>query len=87
MAAAAADSARGIASWPKGFAGNELRRKEFVRYLDELVGLGVLHRSGDRYGIRSPNVIALLGTKDALDQELREMLQRLAHEPRTTPGT
>ncbi|MEV0131068.1 hypothetical protein AB0H83_21715 [Dactylosporangium sp. NPDC050688] len=60
------------ASWPKGFAEDELRGKDFVRYLDEMVGLGVLHRSGEHYGIRSPNVVALLGTKKALDQELRE---------------
>ncbi|MFD0579354.1 DNA repair protein RecN [Dactylosporangium darangshiense] len=60
------------ASWPKGFAEDELRSKDFVRYLDEMVGLGVLHRSGEDYGIRSPNVVALLGTKKTLDQELRE---------------
>jgi len=59
-------------SWPKAFSSDVLMLKEFMGYLDELVGLGILHRSGDRYGIRSPNVIALLGTKNSLDQELRE---------------
>jgi hypothetical protein len=59
-------------SWPEAFSGNILMLKEFMGYLDELVGLGVLHRTGERYGIRSPNVVALLGTRSSLDQELRE---------------
>ena len=59
--------------WPEAFAGDEITRKEFVRYLDELVGLGVLRRGADdRYGIRSPNVVAMLGSRRSLDQELRE---------------
>ncbi|WP_433617061.1 hypothetical protein ACQP2P_16660 [Dactylosporangium sp. CA-139114] len=60
------------ASWPTGFAEDEMTSRDFVRYLDEMVGLGVLHRNGEFYGIRSPNVVALLGTQKTLDQELRE---------------
>jgi hypothetical protein len=47
--------------WPIGFAPEVLSDKEFERYLNEMVGLGVLHRRGDRYGLRSPNIISLLG--------------------------
>ncbi|WBB78031.1 hypothetical protein O7606_17450 [Micromonospora sp. WMMD882] len=58
--------------WPKAFSGDVLTRKEFIRYLDEMVGLGVLRRSGESYGMRSPNVVAMLGSQSALDQELNE---------------
>jgi hypothetical protein len=56
--------------WPKGFAGGQLRSKEFLRYLEEMVGLGVLYRQGDQYGLRSPNILGLLGTRQALEQSL-----------------
>lgn len=75
-------------SWPEAFSNEGLMLKEFMGYLDELVGLGILHRTGDRYGIRSPNVIALLGTKNSLDQELREAPQHFElpyeYNPRTS---
>ncbi|MGC4897578.1 hypothetical protein [Micromonospora sp. DT31] len=58
--------------WPEAFSSDVLTRKEFIRYLDEMVGLGVLRRSGESYGMRSPNVAPMLGTQSALDQELRE---------------
>lgn len=60
------------AYWAEAFASDVLTRKEFIRYLDEMVGLGVLRRTGDTYGMRSPNVVAMLGAPSALDQELRE---------------
>jgi hypothetical protein len=50
--------------WPIGFGPGVLSDKEFERYLNEMVGLGVLHRQGeDRYGLRSPNIISLLGDR------------------------
>ncbi|WP_320064351.1 hypothetical protein [Micromonospora sp. RTGN7] len=60
------------AYWPEAFSSDVLTRKEFIRYLDEMVGLGVLRRIGESYGMRSPNVVAMLGTPSALDHELRE---------------
>lgn len=74
------------ASWPEGFAESELTSKDFVRYLDEMVGLGVLHRGGEQYGIRSPNVVALLGTYKALDQELREASEHFELPYEYDPG-
>jgi hypothetical protein len=58
--------------WPDGFSKDVLASKEFRRYLEEMVGLGVLHQKNEQYGLRSPNIIALLGTRESLDQELSE---------------
>lgn len=58
--------------WEVGFNREVLSRKEFERYLAEMVGLGVLHRQGDRYGLRSPNIIRMLGSQESLDQELQD---------------
>ncbi|WP_163689579.1 hypothetical protein [Mycolicibacterium gadium] len=58
--------------WQQGFSRDTLSRKEFERYLNEMVGLGVLHRQGDLFGLRSPNIVRMLGSKDALDQELQD---------------
>jgi len=58
-------------SWPTGFAA--LTLDDFSTYLDEMVGLGVLVRtSAGEYGIRSPNVIRLLGTKEEIERRLEE---------------
>ena len=58
------------ANWPTGF---ELSLDDFGPYLDEMVGLGVLVRTpaGD-YGIRSPNVIRLLGSPEEIERRLIE---------------
>jgi hypothetical protein len=56
--------------WPKGFAGGQLTSKEFRRYLEEMLGLGVLYRQGDQYGLRSPNILGLLGARLELQQAL-----------------
>ena len=63
--------------WPTGFSAGLLSDKEFERYLKEMVGLGVLHRQGDQYGLRSPNIISLLGDRDSLTRELDEAPQHL----------
>jgi len=63
--------------WPIGFAPEVLSDKEFERYLNEMVGLGVLHRQGDRYGLRSPNIISLLGDSSYLNRELDEASRHL----------
>lgn len=57
--------------WPTGFSG--VSTDEFRALLDEMVGLGVLVRSSaDHYGIRSPNVIRLLGSRDEIERKLME---------------
>jgi hypothetical protein len=57
--------------WPKGFTA--LNLDDFTSYLDEMVGLGVLVRTtSDEYGIRSPNVIRLLGSPSEIDRRLQE---------------
>jgi hypothetical protein len=64
--------------WPIGFAPEVLSDKEFERYLNEMVGLGVLHRQGeDRYGLRSPNILSLLGDRSSLERELGEAPRQL----------
>lgn len=63
--------------WHVGFSRDLFSRKEFERYLAEMVGLGVLHRQGDRYGLRSPNIIRMLGSQQSLEQELQDAEQHL----------
>jgi len=63
--------------WPAGFSRNTLSGAEFFRYLDEMQGLGVLHRQGDEFGLRSPSILGLLGTKDTIEAELLEASDQL----------
>lgn len=57
--------------WRAGF--QDLNLDDFSAYLDEMVGLGVLVRTtGDEYGIRSPNVIRLLGSATEIERRLME---------------
>lgn len=58
--------------WPAGF--NDMTVKQTGIHLDEMVGLGLLIRlSGqDRFAVRSPNVVNMLGTKTDLERELLE---------------
>ena len=59
--------------WPQGFKG--MKRREFDRYLDEMVGLGVLVRHdtlGRPVTFRSPNVVPMLGTKEEIEAELQD---------------
>lgn len=56
--------------WSEGFS--DASWEDFRSLLDEMVGLGVLVRAGDRYGIRSPNVIRLLGSQDEIYRKLGE---------------
>ena len=63
--------------WPKGFSAGVLSDTEFKRYLKEMVGLGVLYRQGDQFGLRSPNIISLLGDRGSLTRELYEAPRHL----------
>ncbi|MFE6869239.1 hypothetical protein ACFVFS_22100 [Kitasatospora sp. NPDC057692] len=67
--------------WRDGF--ENLNSSQVRIYLDEMVGLGLLVRQpGDdpTYAVRSPNVIGVLGTPDALEHELRDTEFRLPIE-------
>ncbi|MFK0236666.1 AAA family ATPase [Streptomyces vinaceus] len=69
--------------WPEGF--RDLTVAQVQIYLEEMVGLGLLvsvSRSGDNpsYTVRSPNVVSMLGTPEALEQELTETEFRLPYE-------
>ncbi|MEE1782729.1 hypothetical protein PUR71_07310 [Streptomyces sp. SP17BM10] len=67
--------------WPEGF--RELTASQMQIYLQEMVGLGLLVRQpGDdpSYAVRSPNVVSMLGTPEALELELTETEFRLPYE-------
>jgi hypothetical protein len=56
--------------WPKGFE-RDPTFESFKVLLEEMVGLGILRPIGEgHYGLRSPNVIALMGTQDEIEAEL-----------------
>lgn len=58
--------------WPEGFSRGDW--SEFEQLLGEMVGLGVLtrERDGQRFRLRSPNVVNLLGDGDRISQVLLE---------------
>ncbi|MFZ4386430.1 MAG: hypothetical protein ACOYOM_15980, partial [Chloroflexota bacterium] len=56
--------------WPEGFSSMDSRT--LVRYLEEMEGLGVLLTRDGRTKIRSVNVIRMLGTPEAIENELME---------------
>lgn len=58
--------------WPQGFE-EDSSLDAFQGLLQEMEGLGVLIRSGDRYAIRSSRIAAMLGGKDQIAQELIEL--------------
>ncbi|MFB7470343.1 hypothetical protein [Kitasatospora sp. NPDC056184] len=67
--------------WAEGF--REMTVGQMQIYLQEMVGLGLLVRQpGDdpSYAVRSPNVVSMLGTPEALELELTESEFRLPYE-------
>jgi hypothetical protein len=57
--------------WPQGFAAKDVLTGEFRALLDECVALGVLSYNTDgAYRLRTPNVLALLGSRDEVDEVL-----------------
>jgi hypothetical protein len=71
--------------WRFGF--QRLNLDDFTAYLDEMVGLGVLVRTtGDEYGIRSPNVIRLLGSPAEIERRLMESDEVLEVSTLFDPG-
>lgn len=61
--------AEGFAEGPAG-ARRPLPEDAFQSLLDEMVGLGVLRKSGGRYGLRNPNVLLLMGGQADVEQAL-----------------
>lgn len=59
--------------WPDGFS--DANWEDFRALLDEMAGLGVLVRAEDQYGIRSPNVIRLLGSPEDISRKLDDAKQ------------
>jgi len=56
--------------WPEGFNADP-SLEAFHTLLDEMRGLGVLRRTaGNRFALRNPNVLTLLGTKERIEEEL-----------------
>ncbi len=73
--------------WPAGF--KDVDRGRFLALLEELVELGVLRRLSDRkrrdrYTLRTPNVLALLGDQEEIVRKL-EALEGRAAEPDLGP--
>lgn len=65
-----------LSLWPKGF--QDVRSEDVFRVLlDEMVGLGLLRvdQSG-HYGLRSLNVISLLGSRDEIEAEIYSFIDR-----------
>lgn len=59
--------------WASGFAA-DTSYELFRTILDEMVGLGVLRRAAsDRYALRSPNVLNLLGSKTQIEHRLMDV--------------
>ena len=68
-----ADEAR--RDWPKGFAGTP-HNDEIRGLLDEMTGLGILVKTeNERYWLRSPNVLRLLGTSGQIEEQLIETME------------
>jgi len=59
--------------WPSGF-GSDVEQARFQGLLEEMRGLGVLSLGqGERFRLRSPNLVHLLGTHDELWGRLQEI--------------
>ena len=78
-----ADEARD--NWPKGFA--KSYNDEIRGLLDEMIGLGILVKANDRYRLRSPNVLRLLGTDDQIEGQLTEIMQYDPLPPEFDPNS
>lgn len=61
--------------WPQGFT--DIRSADtFGALLDEMDGLGVLARDGERYALRSARIAAMLGGHDRIETRLLEFADR-----------
>lgn len=60
--------------WPEGFSG--LRAEHVREYADELENMGILLEEGEGFRLRSPNVVRLLGSKETIENDLREAVEQ-----------
>lgn len=67
--------------WPAGFAETE-SLESFTAILDEMDGMGVLARRGDRYALRSQRIAAMLGGRGEIHARMQDLIDR---EPRRRP--
>ena len=72
------------ADWPDAF--NELSEEEFRWYLMEMEALGVLRTGNERWFLRSPNVVELLGSEAGVLEQLAAV-SKLDLERRLDPVT
>jgi hypothetical protein len=70
--------------WKEGFRGSA-SREHIQALLDEMVGLGVLRKpETDRYTLRSPNVLPLLGGRKKMERVLaKDRVPKWEFDPRT----
>lgn len=59
--------------WSEGFS--QSSSDEIRGLLDEMIGLGILVKTNDRYRLRSPNVLRLLGTPDQIQDHLIKIMK------------
>jgi hypothetical protein len=65
-----------LAWWPTGFQ-SDSSYELFRTILDEMIGLGILRRAAvDRYALRSPNVLNLLGSRSQIEQRIEDLMGR-----------
>lgn len=70
--------------WREGF---DLQDVEFSMLLQEMEGLGVLRSVGDRYTLRNPNILLLLGKSDDVQNALsRPRNLPTTYEPKSYRG-
>lgn len=66
-----------LREWPDGFA-HDSSYWMFEVLLDEMVGLGILRESTERYAIRTRNLRMLLGNDEAIERRLSDASRRRA---------
>jgi hypothetical protein len=60
--------------WPIGF--KDRTTEAFRTLLDEMIGLGILRNAQRGYALRSPNIVNLVGSHDAIQQDLLDACER-----------
>lgn len=62
--------------WAAGFRDTD-SPDSFAAILDEMVEMGVLAREGERYGLRSQRIAAMLGTEGEIEDRLQSFSERV----------
>ena len=64
-----------LEKWPRGFE-SDTTFLIFEVLLEEMVGLGILRKSGDDYAIRTRNLRMLLGNDDEIERRLSDAVRK-----------